>query len=131
MVRVLPDVPAIDKTFDYLVPDAFGDQVRVGTVVRIALHGRRVGGWVVDDWVEPPPGVTLLPLSKVTGWGPPPELLSLADWAAWRWCGRAATFLVSASADHAVPGLPRPSRAPSAATVASPVVAEHDGPRHH
>ena len=24
VVRVLPDVPAIDKTFDYLVPDAPG-----------------------------------------------------------------------------------------------------------
>ena len=126
MVRVLPDVPAIDKTFDYLVPDAFGDQVRVGTVVRIALHGRRVGGWVVADGVDPPPGVKLLPLSKVTGWGPPLELIELADWAAWRWCGRAATFLVSASADHAVSGLPRPSRTGPAATVASPVVAEHD-----
>ena len=34
VVRVLPDVPAIDKTFDYLVPDALRDQVRVGDVVR-------------------------------------------------------------------------------------------------
>ena len=47
VVRVLPDVPAIDKTFDYLVPDALRDQVRVGDVVRIELHGRRVGGWIV------------------------------------------------------------------------------------
>jgi primosomal protein N' (replication factor Y) len=125
--RVLPDVPAIDKTFDYLVPDAVGDQVRVGTVVRIVLHGRRVGGWVVADDVDPPPGVTLLPLAKVVGWGPPPELLDLAEWAAWRWCGRTATFLVSASADHAVPGLPRASRGGGPpATVASPVGAEHE-----
>lgn len=127
MVRVLPDVPAIDKTFDYLVPDAFGDQVRVGTVVRIQLHGRRVGGWVVADDVEPPPGVTLRPLAKVTGWGPPPELIDLARWAAWRWCGRTAHFLVSATADHAVPGLPRPSRTgPPPATIAAPVGAEHE-----
>ena len=53
VVRVLPDVPAIDKAFDYLVPEHLGDQVRVGTVVRVELHGRRVGGWVVADRVEP------------------------------------------------------------------------------
>ncbi len=84
VVRVRPDEAAIDKTFDYLVPDELGDQVRVGTVVRVALHGRRVGGWVVADGVEPPPGVRLQPLAKVTGWGPPPDLVDLADWAAWR-----------------------------------------------
>ena len=39
IVRVLPDVPAIDKTFDYLVPDAVRDQVRVGDVVRIEIEG--------------------------------------------------------------------------------------------
>ena len=48
VVRVLPDVPAIDRAFDYLVPDALGDQVRVGTMVRVPLHGRRVAGWVVE-----------------------------------------------------------------------------------
>ena len=56
VVRVLPDVPAIDKTFDYLVPDGVRDQVRVGDVVRVELHGRRVGGWIVETGVEPPPG---------------------------------------------------------------------------
>lgn len=108
VVRVLPDVPAIDKTFDYLVPDALGDQVRVGSVVRIELHGRRVGGWVVADRVTPPDGVQLRPLAKVTGWGPDPEIIELASWAAWRWAGRPASLLTTASADHAVPGLPRP-----------------------
>src|SRR6186997_2901158 len=54
IVRVLPDVPAIDKTFDYLVPDDVRDQVRVGDEVRIDLHGRRVGGWVLELGVEPP-----------------------------------------------------------------------------
>lgn len=107
VVRVLPDVPAIDKTFDYLVPDAVGDQVRVGTVVRVQLHGRRVGAWVVADGVEPPPGVALRPLAKVTGWGPAADLIDLAHWAAWRWAGRPASLLGTASPDHAVPGLPR------------------------
>lgn len=109
-MRVLPDPPAIDKTFDYLVPDGLGAQVRVGTMVRIALHGRRVGGWVVADHVEPPAGVTLRPLAKVTGRGPAPELIELADWAAWRWCGRSAQFLRTASPEHVVRALPPPPR---------------------
>ena len=31
------------------------------TIVRVALHGRRVGGWVVAVDVDPPPGVQLTP----------------------------------------------------------------------
>jgi primosomal protein N' (replication factor Y) len=106
VVRVLPDVPAIDKLFDYAVPAALAADVRVGTMVRVGLHGRRVGGWVVDDEVTPPAGVTVRALAKVTGWGPPPELIELASWAAWRWAGRAASFLGTASPDRAVVGLP-------------------------
>jgi primosomal protein N' (replication factor Y) len=88
VVRVLPDVPAIDKEFDYLVPD--GVEVQVGDVVRIQLHGRRVGAWIVAVDVEPVPGVVLKPLAKVSGRGPAPELIDLATWAAWRWAGRRA-----------------------------------------
>ncbi len=106
VVRVLPDVPAIDKTFDYLVPDPLRDQVRVGTQVRVELSGRRVGGWVTAVGVDPVPGHELRPIAKVRGWGPPPEVLDLAGWAAWRWAGRPASLLGTASSDHAVPGLP-------------------------
>ncbi|MBW8827364.1 MAG: primosomal protein N', partial [Acidobacteria bacterium] len=83
--RVVVDEPALEKEFDYLVPEKYGDQVRVGTMVRVPLHGRRLGGWVVADDVEPTIGVDLRPLAKVTGWGPEPELADLARWAAWRW----------------------------------------------
>ena len=95
VVRVLPDVAAIDKEFDYLVPEWVA--VGVGDVVRIQLHGRRVGGWVVAVDVQPPPDVQLKPLAKVSGRGPAPELLDLAEWAAWRWAGRRATFLRTAT----------------------------------
>ena len=108
---MLPDVAAINKEFDYLVPDSLGDQVRIGTMVRIPLHGRRVGGWVVADRVEPAPGMVLRPLAKVTGWGPAPELIDLAGWAAWRWAGRRPALLTTASPDHAVRGLPARLRA--------------------
>lgn len=96
VVRVLPDVAAIDREFDYLVRDTI-PEIGVGDVVRIQLHGRRVGGWVVATDVEPPEGVTLLPLAKRSGIGPAPELLDLAGWAAWRWAGRRASFLTTAS----------------------------------
>ncbi len=114
---MLPDVPAIDKEFDYLVPPGFDDQVRVGTMVRVELHGRRVGGWVVADRVTPPAGVALRPLAKVTGWGPSADLVQLAGWAAWRWAGRRASFLKTASPSFAVRGLPRPCRASPARLV--------------
>ena len=106
VVRVRPDQPAIAKTFDYLVPPSMDDQVRVGTLVRVALHGRRVGAWVVATDVEPPPGMALAPLAKVTGWGPTPDLVELADWASWRWAGRPAQLLRTASPDQAVRVLP-------------------------
>ncbi|MGH9214400.1 MAG: hypothetical protein ACRD2C_27595 [Acidimicrobiales bacterium] len=106
VVRVLPDEPAINKTFDYLVPEAFGDQVRVGTRVRIALGPRRVGGWVVATDVGAPPDVALRPLAKLSGYGPPSDLIDLADWAAWRWGGRPASFLRTASPERVVDGLP-------------------------
>jgi len=105
-VRVLVDEPAIDKTFDYLVPDAFGGQVRVGDRVRVALGPRRVGGWVVEVGVEPPRGVALRPLAKWSGRGPGPDLIELARWAAWRWAGRPASFLRTASPERNVAGLP-------------------------
>ncbi|MGH9275152.1 MAG: hypothetical protein ACRDZU_10945, partial [Acidimicrobiales bacterium] len=106
VVRVLPDVPAIDKTFDYLVPDVVRDQVRVGDVVRVELHGRRVGGWIVEVGVEPPAGVALRPIAKRSGLGPTADLLELAEWAAWRWAGRRASLLKTASPERVVPGLP-------------------------
>jgi primosomal protein N' (replication factor Y) len=109
-VRVLPDVPAVGKEFDYLVPESLSVEVRVGSMVRVPLHGRRVGAWVVEDGVEPPPGVQLRGIAKVTGLGPPPELIELARWAAWRWAGSPVTFLRLASPRRRVLSLPAPGR---------------------
>ena len=116
VVRVLPDVAGIEKTFDYLVPPAWdapddprGALVEVGSIVRIDLHGRRIGGWVVADRVEPPAGVVLRPLAKATGLGPPAEIIALARYAAWRWCGHLANVLTTASPPTAVRVLPAPT----------------------
>jgi primosomal protein N' (replication factor Y) len=105
-VRVRTDVAAVPKLFDYLVPDSWVDDVRVGTRVRVELHGRRVGGWVVDDDVMPPEGVELLPLKAWSGWGPPPRVVELAEWAAWRWAGPVSFFLGVASPRSSVRRLP-------------------------
>ncbi|HUP71294.1 MAG TPA: hypothetical protein VM142_15990 [Acidimicrobiales bacterium] len=107
-MRVLVDVPAVRKVFDYWVPARLDPLVRVGCLVRVPFSGRRVAGWVVEDFVTPPSGVTLRPLASVTGFGPPPDLVELSSWAAWRWAGRRSSFLRTASPPHVVRGLPRP-----------------------
>jgi primosomal protein N' (replication factor Y) len=118
VARVLPDPPAIDKVFDYLVPAELRTAVAVGSEVRIDLHGRRVGGWVVALGADPPAGVDLRPLAKLRGRGPSAELVELAAWAAWRWAGRQAHFLATASPPAAVRELPPP--APAVAPVTAP-----------
>ena len=96
------------KPFDYLVPDDLAGRVELGTMVRVDLAGRRLGGWVVADGVEPPPGRVLRPLAGVRGVGPDAGLIELARWAAWRWAGRWSHFLGTASPERAVLGLPPP-----------------------
>jgi len=106
VVSVLPDVAGLDRCFDYTVPPALGDEVRVGTVVRVELAGRRVGGWVLADGVGPPPDLPLRPLAAVRGWGPEPAVVGLSEWAAWRWAGRRRALLGAASPAGAVRLLP-------------------------
>lgn len=109
-MRVLTDVVALDREFDYEVPAAWHRDGRaarlvVGTMVRVTLHNRRVGGWVtaLDPAGEPP---DLLPLAKLVGAGPPAEVLDLAGWAAKRWAGRRATFYGTASPPRVVESVP-------------------------
>ncbi|MFN8036034.1 MAG: hypothetical protein U0V73_08875 [Acidimicrobiia bacterium] len=115
--RVRPDLPAVDKTFDYLVPD--GLDVTVGTIVRVPLHGRRVRGWVVADDVEPDTDpARLRPLLRVSSAGPPAEVMALCDWVAWRYAGSPVPVLRAASPPRNV-----------ARAVTPPGDAPADGPR--
>lgn len=106
VARVSPDVTGLDKEFDYVVPD--GLDVAVGSRVRVPLHGRRVGGWVVA--LDPPDalaGERLREILAVSSLGPAPELVDLARWAAIRWAAtRVRPFLVAASPPTRVTGLP-------------------------
>ncbi|HEY5664117.1 MAG TPA: hypothetical protein VIS05_08795 [Ilumatobacter sp.] len=111
VARVLPNVTGLDKQFDYLVPDELVDSARPGAIVRVELHGRRVGGWIVA--IDPPDALDpaeLKPIAKFTGHGPDVELIELAAWASVRWAARRRHFLVAASPHRAVTAIPRPRR---------------------
>ncbi len=113
VARVVPNVTGLDKQFDYLVPELLREQVAVGSLVRVPLHGRRVGGWVVSLGAPDPVLATdkLMPLAKWSSVGPPAELVELARWAAPRWgTDRLRPFLVAASPPTMVGRLPAPRR---------------------
>jgi primosomal protein N' (replication factor Y) (superfamily II helicase) len=103
---VVPDVAAIARRFDYLVPPSSSAEPTVGSRVRIDLHGRRVGAWVVEVDVAPTPGVEPKAIAASSGVGPPPAVVALAEWASWRWAGPIAAFLGSASPPRVVRALP-------------------------
>jgi primosomal protein N' (replication factor Y) len=111
VARVLPNVTGLDKQFDYLVPQSLFASAQVGSIVRVDLHGRRIGGWIVS--IDPSDALNtaeLKPIAKVTGHGPSPNLIDLADWAAVRWAARRRHFLVAASPHRAVTGVPAERR---------------------
>jgi primosomal protein N' (replication factor Y) len=122
--RVVPDVTALDREFDYLVPDAIAPLVRVGSIVRVPLHGRRVRGWVVADDVEPAAaaGDRLLEVLAVSSAGPPADVVALTEWIAWRWAGPRVAVLRSASPPNRVAPISEPaSLAGSTAPNVTPV----------
>lgn len=104
VVRVQPDVPAIHRGFDYLLPDSLSSAraVRTGTVVRVPLHGRRVRGWVLDADVARPEASDLRDVLAVSSAGPPADVIDLCRWAAWRWAGPLTAFLRAASPPNVV-----------------------------
>jgi primosomal protein N' (replication factor Y) len=73
---------------------------------------------VVEDDVTPDPGVHPIELAASSGIGPPPSVVDLATWAAWRWAGPVSSFLGTASPLRVVRGL-GPAPVPRAGT-ASP-----------
>ncbi len=111
-VRVRTEVAALTRTFDYAVPARWAEDVRVGTRVRVPLHGRTVRGWVVQSDVGTLDGVEVLPLKSWLGWGPPDDLVEVAEWASWRWAGPVSFFLRAASPSVVVRHLPDVPPAP-------------------
>jgi primosomal protein N' (replication factor Y) len=115
VVRVLPEVSGLAKEFDYRVPARLADGVDIGTLVRVELHGRRVAAWVTALDVEPPAGVPLRSVTRISSVGPSAEVVDLSRWVAHRWAGRPAAVLRSASPPRAVPSRPPPRPGPGPA----------------
>jgi primosomal protein N' (replication factor Y) len=111
LVEVLPDVSGLDRTFHYAVPAALADDVAVGTIVTVALHGRRVRGFVVAVGTPLPAGVTPRDIIQVASLGPPQAVVDICRWAAWRYAGRPRPLLKAASAPTIVRRLPPPTPA--------------------
>lgn len=123
-VRIITDVTAIDRPFDYAVTDATA-QVGVGDRVRVNFNNRSVRGWVLGDVA---PERDLKPLVKWLGYGPPPTLLALLEWASTRWCSPLSRFLVSSSPKRLVTSLsPAPAKLILASAVATTARATKPG----
>ncbi len=128
VATVVPDVTGLDKQFDYSIPPDLAAHVRVGTIVRVELHGRRIGGWVSAVSSESTDGrsiASLKPIAKVTGHGPAAGLFELAEWASVRWAARRIRpFLVTASPTRAVVTLPTNRRTGMRPAPVSPATRE-------
>jgi primosomal protein N' len=101
-VRIITEVAAVDRPFDYLVTEKTA-HVAIGDRVRVDFNGRSVRGWVVDGAVASP---ELKPLVKWLGYGPPATLLELLAWASERWYSPISRFLVSTSPKRLITELP-------------------------
>ena len=98
IARVLCDRSGPDRAFDYRIPDELSAEITIGSIVRIDLHGRKIGGWVKEfDPSDALPADELLPLRRVSGSGPDESVIDLAEWSAQRWAGRRSQFFRAAS----------------------------------
>ncbi len=101
-VRIITEVGAIDRPFDYALSESMS-QCGVGDRVRVNLNNRSVRGWVIG---EAEATRELKPVVKWLGYGPPPALLELLEWASWRWFSPLSRFLISSSPHRLVTVLP-------------------------
>ena len=123
-VRVVTEVAAVDRPFDYALGEGF-ERTSVGDRVRVDFNHRSVRGWVVE---EVDAREDLKPLTKWLGYGPPASLLGLLTWASTRWYGQFSRFLKAASPTRLVTSLPvAPAAAPLAATVSRLALAPPPG----
>jgi primosomal protein N' len=108
-VRIITEVAAVDRPFDYLLGDETA-QVGVGDRVRVDFNHRSVRGWVIDGAT---PTGDLKTVKKWLGFGPPSSMLDLLRWASDRWYGTWSRFLLAASPRRVITTLPRvPTSAP-------------------
>lgn len=78
--------------------------------MQIPLKGRKTQGWItseLDDSVDL--DYEIKPVSKFESYGPPEDILKLADWAAHRWVGRRVAFYRASSPNKKIKKLPEPA----------------------
>lgn len=122
--RVAVDSPvlALDRPFDYAIPERMLGRVRVGSVVRIPLHGRRMRGFVTE-LIAAPAVAAPKPLSALVSEEPLFDVagIELARWTASRYVASVGSVL-----HLAVPGrysAPAGGARPPADTPATPAPA--------
>jgi primosomal protein N' (replication factor Y) len=127
--RVAIDSPAraLDRPFDYEIPERMLGRVGVGSVVRVNLHGRNVRAFVIE-LLDEPAVPTPRALSSLVGAEPlfTAETIALAAWAARRYVVPLGVVLHDAvpgrfSAPGSGPGLRSKVSAGAAAAVDRPV----------
>lgn len=101
-VRIITDVAAVDRPFDYALDDST-ERAQIGDRVRVDFNHRSVRGWVIDEADYSP---ELKTVKKWLGFGPPATMLDLLKWASERWYGSWSRFLLAASPNHLVHELP-------------------------
>lgn len=103
--RVVPDVAsfAVDKGFWYTIPQHLASDLKVGSIVRVPLSGRRVRGWVVE--IVPGRQGELKEIAGISGSVPVFDagLLETLIWTARHYVAPVSTLLGRATP----PNLPR------------------------
>lgn len=104
--RVVPAVPtfSVDEGFRYAVPDRLVARLTVGSMVRVPLGGRRVGGFVIalEDTVDD----GLKPIAAVSGSVPVFDgpTLEVMRWAAHHYVAPLSVLLARCSPPNLPPG---------------------------
>ena len=97
VARVCVDLapPHLDRTFEYLVPEAFDAAARPGVRVKVRFAGQDVDGWLLERVDTAEHEGRLLPIRRVVSDEPAltPQVARLARAVADRWSGTLADVL--------------------------------------
>lgn len=91
-------VPALDKLYDYSVPDDLDAEAQPGVRVKVVFGGRAMFGYIIERVASPEPGVKVQDIRKVVSPQPvlTPEVYRLARAVADRYVGVLSDVLRSA-----------------------------------
>ncbi len=100
--RVALDSPvgALDRAFDYAIPERMLGRVEVGSVVRVVVHGRGMRAFVTD-LLDAPAVAKTRPLSQLVS---PTPLFTASEIELARWTARRYIVPVGLVLHEAVPG---------------------------